>query len=199
MMHKCLGKATRLYFMFCEKVARDYVIGATSADSATRRIKACDSFKELSDLARIGGLTGANFGALHGMTNKACTTKTKGEWAREWQVQAKKLNLRNHMTPVALSSVETLQMATAEVLRANPHLDPVEVHARKCAATAQLMEGIEAVRREPQQTVKTARATVAANDTPALQAAPAPAPSSMVTMGGSNPVNTINNYFGVKP
>ena len=192
-MHKTLGRPARLYFLFCEKVTKEFLARSrpSAEKAAIERLKACDSFKMLSEEIRFASpeLTGRDYGSIHGMTNKACTSKTKGEWAREWGVEAKKLNLRTHMTPEALSQVDALQMATAAYLRNNPNADPLEVHARKCAAAHALLEGVDTVTREPQTSVRSARTRLE----PLAIAAPPPPPPAAPAV-----VNTINNYFAAQ-
>jgi hypothetical protein len=214
MMHKRIGRAARLYFLLCEKVTRDVLLQAaqnkgqnTVESSGPKRLKACESVKTMGEQVRINNpeMSGHEYAILHGMTNKACTSKTKGEWAREWGVVARSMNLRDHMTPVGLSSVDTLQMATAEALRQNPEKDPMEVHSAKCAAMATLMDGLETVTRKRQKTVKAARAESAARtkaiaDTavPAIVAGPTANVDCGGVNGGAGTINTINNYFQCK-
>jgi len=152
--------------------------------------------KTLTEQVRINkpDMDGRNFAILNGMTNKACTSKTKGEWAKSWGVAAKSINLRDHMTPEGLSSADTVQMATAAVIRNNPEMDPIAVHKEKCAAMATLMQGIDTVTRDRQKTVRAARVEEVAR-TKAIADSNAP-PTKIRRIRIMDKVSTNNaNYF----
>lgn len=146
------------------------------------------------------------------MTNKAVTGKTKAEWAREWGIPVKNLNLRDHMTPDGSAQAQLLLHATRTTLRLDPSLDSRETHKKKCEAAAFLMEGLETVSREPQQSVPYARAVL--RDGAAIKDTPAPAPPPVQVAndnhhgsgnGNGNhtnnapTTNNIYNYFSGAP
>jgi hypothetical protein len=213
MTHMRIGRAARAYFRFCEKALGTGIINerkralADDPDAARskRRLETCATVKEMMEAvsSSSAAYSGRDYATLNGMTNKAVTGKTKGEWAREWGKRSSSVNLRDHMTETALGAADFLQTCTTEALRSNPDVDAKEVHRRNCELLAAMRTTVDDQRlvSADKRTLKDARA--AAQPPRAITNATTNNNHNHNTASGGSTsagmVNTINNYFGVKP
>lgn len=193
----------------------DVLYRLTSRENLLRpknRIKSSESMRRMNDAVstRFPQYTGREYSIIGGMTNKTVTTKTKGEWAREWKVPAASFNLRDHMTSTGLSATEVLHNSLHAAMEdESERRDAVEIYQEKCRLMEQLLGPArnKTVTRES-QTLRAARNSTGNQALPIAATAEAPTatpvrqgPQTIENNNGgrAHTIKTIINYFGVMP
>lgn len=194
--NKDVRHAAHKYFCFCEETLAQQKLNeervkkrpiANDVDGSRKRIQACETVKEFTEaVADIRPNFGrGDYAYLNGLTNKAVTGGFKHDWAKKWEVEPKKLNLRDHMASETLAATTALQFATTQALKANPSENPREVHERNCALMAEMMKFAypKSVTREPGHTLRDSRLLLkdAALEEGRKQALPMPPPAGRIT------------------
>lgn len=91
------------------------------SEPVRKRLKTCNSNKALKEVMKEAGAIGREYAIVNGITNKAVTGFTKGEYARKLGKKNSQVNLRDEMSPEQLAATELVEMLSRKGIEEKKH------------------------------------------------------------------------------